>query len=261
VGTRVLCDALLHQLPEGCYFMNRKQQFAALGVYISADDREASKDSFLRSVAHRILEDMPDGILREQGRSAAIANDPDGPNWAAQIGKPAFKSIKEMVAALECDYERLAELRKQLTDAHESDSGDMPNCASPIREWLAYVAADETSEHQEDAQELGELEKAAGECESREDAEQHISEDPLSVEVRGDWHGIGEQEGLGEPVEFRILLGWGGPAVRIVGELNGSEPSSAKLEVQDWGRPWTEYTGADQDTLLTYCRQFYFGES
>ncbi len=53
----------------------------------------------------------------------------------------------------------------------------------------------------------------------------------------------------------------GGPATRIIGELNEhGEPTRARLQVQDWGTPWTDYRGGDQETLLTYARCFYFGE-
>ncbi len=38
------------------------------------------------------------------------------------------------------------------------------------------------------------------------------------------------------------------------------DPCRAWLEYQDWGTPWTQFFDAEQDTLLTYCRQFYFGE-
>jgi hypothetical protein len=52
----------------------------------------------------------------------------------------------------------------------------------------------------------------------------------------------------------------GGPAVRIIGELDGGEVESARLEVQDWGTPWTEHctTGDDNEALLSYARCFYF---
>jgi hypothetical protein len=153
------------------------------------------------------------------------------------IGRGAYECIAEMVAALECDYDRLAELR-ELRD-------------TPSTNWSADTWTDEREE-------LAELETAAGECESREDAETRISEDPLSIEVRGDWRAVGEAEDAGEG-EFCILLGTGGPATRIRGELSGGEPARAWIEAQDWGTPWTHYFGADQDTLLTYARQFYFG--
>jgi hypothetical protein len=99
--------------------------------------------------------------------------------------------------------------------------------------------------------------------ESREGALQNILEDPLSIEVRSGWTVLGQ--GL-VAEEFNILLATGGPAVRIVGELDQyKEPARAWLEVQDWFTPWTEYTGGYDggrymETLLTYARCFYFGE-
>ena len=41
---------------------------------------------------------------------AATENETD---WAEKIGKPTFDAIAEMVAALKCDYDRLAELRDE----------------------------------------------------------------------------------------------------------------------------------------------------
>ena len=58
-----------------------------------------------------------------------------------------------------------------------------------------------------------------------------ISEMSLSVQIRASWHNPGD---TGYPDEFTILLGTGGPAVRITGELNQyCEPVSAQLEHQD----------------------------
>jgi len=123
-----------------------------------------------------------------------------------ETGRCAYAAIVEMVAALECDCDRLEELR-----------------------------------------------------ESREDAEQRIQEDALSVQVRGDWYSPGDE--TSSPTEFELLLATGGPAVRIRGELDEHcEPARAWLEVQDWGTPWTRYFDASQDTLLAYVRCFYFGE-
>ncbi len=82
-----------------------------------------------------------------------------------------------------------------------------------------------------------------------------------SIQVRSDWHDPGEK---GEALEYELLLCTGGPAVRISGELGEhNEPSSARLEYQDWFTPWEKYItqgGDDDDALLTYARQFYFGE-
>ncbi len=174
-----------------------------------------------------------------------------------QIGKNALSAIRDMVAALECDYERLAELRyarealgddwlsaSQLREDAESEK----ECARAIDMW-----------EEENGDELKELEEAAGECKDREDAEERIMEDPLEIKVRGDWRDQGfEDEG---PVEFYILLTTGGPAVRIMGELQDGEPHRAYLQTQDWGTPWTDYyeEGA-AEVLMSYCRCFCFGE-
>ncbi len=91
-------------------------------------------------------------------------------------------------------------------------------------------------------------------------AHQAIREDPLSIEVRSDWTPPGENMG---PMEYQILLSTGGPAVRITGDLDDyCEPSSARLEYQDWGTQWTGYyplSSEETGVLLDYARCFYFG--
>lgn len=89
-----------------------------------------------------------------------------------------------------------------------------------------------------------------------------INEDPLEISVRSGWcspggNGIDNQF---EAEDFFILLCTGGPAVRIRGELSNGSPYRAWLEYQDWGTPWTQYFDAEQDTLLAYANQFYFGD-
>lgn len=90
---------------------------------------------------------------------------------------------------------------------------------------------------------------------------ERICEDALSVEVRSDWHTLGGTEG-NTPSEYQILLCWGGPACRIIGDLEYCEPLTAHIEHQDWGTKWTEYpiSGEDEDIVLDYARCFYFGE-
>lgn len=162
-----------------------------------------------------------------------------------EIGRCAMDSIREMVAALECDYERLEELREARDELKRVFEEETRNI-----DWNDSMF--------EDAEELKELEEAAGECTDREDAEQRIHEDPLSIEVRSDWVSPGEEMTAGE---FLILLSTGGPATRIIGELDEhGEPCRARLEAQDWFTPWTEYitTGPDHDALLIYARCFCF---
>lgn len=159
------------------------------------------------------------------------------------VGAGAYSSIVEMVAALECDYDRLEELRDEL-DGWEPENG---------KEFLAGWAANNPDE----AEELKELEEEAGECKDQDEARQRIQEDALSVRIFGE-----RTDGEWVADKFEILLATGGPAVRIMGELDANgEPSHAWLEIQDWGTPWQEYyeTGI-RDTLLAYCRCFYFGE-
>jgi len=141
-----------------------------------------------------------------------------------EIGKHAFESIAEMVAALDVDYDRLSELKEQ----------------------------DERTE--EEAEELAELEKAAEDCESLDDAEQRISDDPLSIQVRSGWCDVGAEM---EAEEYCILLSTGGPATRIIGDLNRfGEPETATLQAQDWFTQWQDYNGDDEETLLRYASRF-----
>lgn len=163
-----------------------------------------------------------------------------------EIGRCAFDSIAEMVAALECDYDRLDELREERDAYERPEDGEIVGTVAEM--WAA--------DNPEDAEELKELEEAAGECKDREEAEQRIHEDPLSLQIRSGWTSPGEDM---VPEEFELLLGTGGPAVRIIGELDQHlEPCRARLQAQDWFTQWTDYRGGDQDTLLTYCRCFSF---
>ena len=93
-----------------------------------------------------------------------------------------------------------------------------------------------------------------------DDARQRIDEHPLDIEVRSDWHHPGDQD---PPREYMILLCTGGPAVRIVGDLNEhGEPDTARIEYQDWFTYWERLpiNREQENYLLDYARCFYFGE-
>lgn len=93
------------------------------------------------------------------------------------------------------------------------------------------------------------------------DATQAINDDPLSVEVRSDWHTPGS--GNHGAAEACILLCTGGPAVRLIIQLDDMcEPEAATIEHQDWGTPWTalRITAAEEQAILEYARCFYFAE-
>jgi hypothetical protein len=184
-----------------------------------------------------------------------------------EIGRNAMASIAEMVAALNCDYDRLQELRDERdgyepecickADEHGPDTCDHDcGCPECWDTWDdGFRKSQWAKDNADDAEELAELTEAAGECESREDAEQRIQEDPLSLEFRSGW--VSSKDEM-EPEEFCLLLSTGGPAVRIIGEIRDGEPHRPVLQTQDWGTVWTEYTNADRDVLLDYCRVFYF---
>lgn len=94
-----------------------------------------------------------------------------------------------------------------------------------------------------------------------EQRERICSEGALEVSVREGWHSPGSEKE--KPVEYYILLGTGGPASRIIGELSEyGTPETARFEYQDWFKQWTEahLSKADQETLLEYANQFWFGE-
>jgi len=98
----------------------------------------------------------------------------------------------------------------------------------------------------------------AQDCHDEDEARQAILEDALDVQVRSDWGKPGDLE----PGEYMILLCTGGPAVRIIGQLDSCYPASAQIEYQDWGTPWTALptSSAEEADLLTYASQFYYGE-
>lgn len=150
------------------------------------------------------------------------------------------------------------ELREQAALLRASDCDEYGRTIGNTHYWFTTAAERDP----EDDKELIELEQAAGDCESEEQAREAIQNDALEVQVREDWHNPGEQHNT--PSEFYILLCTGGPAVRIMGELdNALQPSRAWLEYQDWGTPWTELVSMEsheRDALLTYCQQFFFGE-
>ena len=86
---------------------------------------------------------------------------------------------------------------------------------------------------------------------------ERIWETPLSVQVRDGWRTPGSGPVLASPVEYKVLLCTGGPAVRIRGDFGQFEPETATLQYQDWLTPWMDYldtTPAEDAALLAYCR-------
>jgi hypothetical protein len=109
---------------------------------------------------------------------------------------------------------------------------------------------------EEDMVELTELEGAAGENTSEEQARERILEDALSVEVRSDWETSASEFTASE---FRIVLCTGGPHVEIVGDIDRGTPSRVRVIYKDWGTSG-ELFDFDHAAVIEYCQQFYFGE-
>tara|TARA_Y100001972_G_scaffold82524_1_gene100451 strand:+ start:39 stop:455 length:417 start_codon:yes stop_codon:yes gene_type:complete len=93
-----------------------------------------------------------------------------------------------------------------------------------------------------------------------EQTKESILNSALSIQVRSGWTSLNESF---QPQEFNILLSWGGPALRIIGDLNEyKEPENPVLQFQDWFTRWEDLKINSQqyDALVWYCSQFYFGE-
>ena len=91
-----------------------------------------------------------------------------------------------------------------------------------------------------------------------EDVTEYARELPLSVLVRSDWH---HPMGESSYSEFEILLSTGGPAVRVLGDLDSYlEPYRPGLQFSDWGVDWTDHPESNCDALLWFAGLFYFGE-
>lgn len=193
---------------------------------------------------------------------------------AEQNARGWVSSISDMVAALELDHdelERLRDDRRALDDAIAQAQEDYDVAVQGHDEaGTDFVEAQELAQEIDDAtaalaqwdkdngEELAELVRLAEEFPDEDAARERIQEAPLSVQVRSDWTDPGQPM---EAAEFEILLSTGGPALRIVGELDEHrEPCRAWMEHQDWGTPWTRFFDVERETLLTFCRQFHFGE-
>jgi len=158
--------------------------------------------------------------------------------------------------------------KRQETAKPEEDHGQ-----NNARAWLdnirEMVAALE-------ALESGETEETTIDGDTYTDPDEvreRIQESVLSVQVRSGWYTPGETP---KAEEFCILLTTGGPALRIIGELDDyGQANNARLEYQDWFEPWTPfslYTGiigegatieeasAAESDVLTFAQCFYFGE-
>ena len=163
-----------------------------------------------------------------------------------------YSGIVDMVQALSCDYDHLEELK----DEKENIQWEIENADTEEDKQQAENAM--TGWMNCNDEDLRDLLSQANGNEDQDSARKAIQEDPLSVEVRSGWGNVGSEM---QAEEFCILLCTGGPAVRIRGELDNGTPCRAWMEYQDWGTGWIQFYGANQDTLLVYSSEFYFGDN
>ena len=93
-----------------------------------------------------------------------------------------------------------------------------------------------------------------------EQIKEGINNSALSVEFRSGWSTNFDEL---EIEEFKILLSWGGPALRIIGDLDQyKQAENIKLQFQDWGTSWTDYElkEEEEESLNWFCNCFYFGD-
>lgn len=93
--------------------------------------------------------------------------------------------------------------------------------------------------------------------EAQQAACQAIVDTKPQIAVRSNWHQPGEAE---HESEYRILLSAGAPTIQIIGDIEGSEPYTARLGYQDWFTRWEEceLSEEEEEQLLIYARCFDF---
>lgn len=89
--------------------------------------------------------------------------------------------------------------------------------------------------------------------------EEQMRESILSITVRSNWQTPDQEL---SPGEFQILLSWGGPALRVMGELDdNAEPCRYWVEHQDWGTPWTLWPNTEAYAITWFVGLFWYGDA
>lgn len=163
-----------------------------------------------------------------------------------------MESVARLVAALDCDFDRLEALREEREDFKRdrmAEAGVNEACA--LHEWSV--------EFPDEASELEELEEAAGEAQDEDDARERLYEDPLEVSVRSGWVDYAQGDTM-KPEEFRIVLCTGGPHVELQGDLDQYGcPSRVRCLYRDWSE-CGELFDFDHEAALRYAQELIPGQ-
>lgn len=180
-----------------------------------------------------------------------------------------YESIKRAIAALDVDYDRLAELPRLIDEAGEAhkEACRVPQ-AVPNADVETFQALQALVSEYDELRELAEANNGEGyPFKNQDDAYDGLFAMPLACEVRSGWMQVSCGQDF-EPEEFRILLCTGGPAVQIRGTfgtpvtvLQKHTPiQEAWIEHQDWGTPWTRLDTDDIDeAVLKRFADLFFG--
>lgn len=163
--------------------------------------------------------------------------------------------IQELLAALQLDFDRYHEAKEELEYIEQDIETARDSIASADTEEEIRDLEEELNELVSQAEELraeiAEFDRLRLDCEDSDEVMELVMENPLSIEVRSDWVSTSDFSEA-KPGEFCIYLCTGGPAVRIIGDLDEhGEPCRAWLEYSDWSTPWTVFdmSGSDVDVL------------
>lgn len=167
-----------------------------------------------------------------------MATTEKAPERAEQQARSQLESIVNMIERLE---------HRRDCDGEDCDLTDAEIYAGIN---LSYQEGDKVTEEERE------------EYHDEDKIHQNMDEGPLSIQVRSDWHTPSDEDSS-KPSEYEILLCTGGPACRIIGDLDRGQPDTARLEYQDWFTPWKPLlplADGEHDALLIYAQSFYFEE-
>ena len=232
--------------------LQARAQVASIVAMVAALDVDYYRLEELRD-AQKAQKSISHGTMRPQDVLPALLD------ALAEHDEDAYTQCMHLIPSYASEDDDVAWWHEEAPDHVEALFDALNDCA-PAGLYFGAHQGDGSDYgfwmSEEDTEELAELEEAAGECTSEDDARERITEDALSVEVRSDWESSASEFTASE---FRIVLCTGGPHVEIVGDLDRGTPSRVRVIYKDWGTHG-ELFDFDHGAVLRYCSEFYFGE-